>query len=164
MDDREYERLVSMKSNDLQECVDEMRKMLESAKPRMFSQVDVIINSEDLQALLDRMERAIPQEVGLAIDIVDKQNDILLQTKDRCNDYSKKTQEKVKGMLEEAAKRSMVMVGQENIVVQAESEANEIMYTANEQAQQIKRSSEAQAQDHSEGRKDPAVTCTPAHP
>ncbi len=114
-----------MKVDDL---ILQLQDIVNDAKPMPFSNGKVIVNSDDVLDILDRIQESLPAEVRQAKNIVADRKQILAEAN-----------REGENIIRAAEERRKVMLNQNELVKEAQANAREIIEDAKQKSSEIRR-------------------------
>lgn len=120
----------------IEDLIDEMYDVLDKGWKMPLSSGKVLVDSEEIRAILDDIRDVFPEEIGQAKTIVADHNQILAEAKHEADNIVHAAEERVK-----------VMVSQEEVVRQAQQKANEILAQAQAQFKEMRKASNEYVDD-----------------
>lgn len=110
----------------LHDIVDDLTHLIETAKAMPMSQT-VLVNRPDALALLDELRAAMPEQLAHADEVLAEADAVLEDARRQAED-----------IVTTARGRAIELVQQEQVVVQAESRAAEILAEADQRATELR--------------------------
>ena len=110
----------------IEQIIDEIEAYIEDCKPSAFSSSKVVVNKEELDAMLSELRHQIPDEVHQYQKVISNQEAIINNAKIQAE-----------GLVNEANRLQSQMVDEHEIMQKAYSNANKVLENANIQAQEI---------------------------
>ncbi|WP_322170016.1 ATPase [Acutalibacter caecimuris] len=114
----------------IEDLIDEMYDVLEKGFKLPLSSGKVLVDSEEIRAILDDIRDVFPQEIGQAKAIVADRGQILAEA-----------QREADSILHTAEERGKALVSQEEVVRQAQQMANEIVTQAQAKVREMRKAS-----------------------
>lgn len=111
----------------IDESLDMMDELLESAKQMPFAGKKVLVDPDKLRAIIDDMRYNMPNEIKRAKSLTDEKARIIA-------DANRKSE----ALLKTAEERAKILIANEAIVKQAREVANEILTKANNMDKEIR--------------------------
>lgn len=112
----------------IEDLIDEMYDVLDKGWKMPLSSGKVLVDSEEIRAILDDIRDVFPEEINQAKTIVADHGQIINEAK-REGD----------SILQAAEERAKALVSQEEVVLKAQQRANEILTQAQAQARETKK-------------------------
>ena len=134
-----------MNNTAVDELINTLYSMVEEAPNALFGGSRCTVDREQVLDMLDEIRGALPQDLKLAREIVEKRNDVIAAGKRESDSMKKQAEELARQMINEhdivvSARRQAA-----EIADSAESRAREIVSRAEEYARQITEKAETQA-------------------
>ncbi len=126
-------------TSEIETVIEEIEIYIDNCKPSRLSPSKVIVNREEMEDLLRKLRKAVPEEVERYRKIISNKEEIERDATMRAQDMLKKTQEKTDQL-----------VSDNEIVSRANSWANDIVQAAYEQGQQIVDQAQVEANEYKE--------------
>lgn len=126
-------------TSEIETVIEEIEIYIDNCKPSKLSPSKVIVNREEMEDLLRKLRKAVPEEVERYRKIISNKEEIERDATMRAQDMLKKTQEKTDQL-----------VSDNEIVSRANNFANDIVQAAYEQGQQLVDQAQAEANDYKE--------------
>ena len=120
----------------IEDLIDEMYDVLEKGWKMPLSSGKVLVDSEEIRAILDDIRDVFPEEFSQAKSIVADHNQILNEAKHEAD-----------GIIQAAEERAKALVSQEEVVRQAQQRANEILAQAQAQARETRKACNEYVED-----------------
>lgn len=114
----------------IEDLIDEMYDVLDKGWKMPLSSGKVLVDSEEIRAILDDIRDVFPEEINQAKTIVADHGQIINEAKREADNILRAAEERVK-----------TMVSQEEIVRQAQQKANEILSQAQAQFKEMRKAS-----------------------
>jgi len=114
----------------IEDLIDEMYDVLEKGWKMPLSSGKVLVDSEEIRAILDDIRDVFPEEIGEAKRIVADRGQIINEANHEADNIVRAAEERVK-----------TMVSQEEVVRQAQAKANEILAQAQAQFKEMRKAS-----------------------
>lgn len=112
----------------IEDLIDEMYDVLEKGWKMPLSSGKVLVDSEEIRAILDDIRDVFPEEISQAKNIVADHTQIINEAK-REGD----------SIIQAAEERAKTLVSQEEVVLKAQQRANEILAQAQAQARETRK-------------------------
>ena len=134
-----------MNNTAVDELINALYSMVDEAPNALFGGSRCTVDREQVLDMLDEIRGALPQDLKLAREIVEKRNDVIAAGKRESDSMKKQAEELARQMINEhdivvSARRQAA-----EIADSAESRAREIVSKAEEYARQITEKAETQA-------------------
>ncbi len=113
-------------SSTIENIIAELEDYIAECKPSKISRNNIIVNRDEIEALLDELKSKTPEEIRKYQKIISNKDAIL-------NDAKAKAQ----NMIDQAQVRTDQLISEHQIMQQAYAQANEIVMIATNQAQEI---------------------------
>ncbi|ANU55125.1 ATPase [Acutalibacter muris] len=120
----------------IEDLIDEMYDVLDKGWKMPLSSGKVLVDSEEIRAILDDIRDVFPEEINQAKTIVADHGQIINEAK-REGD----------SILQAAEERAKALVSQEEVVLKAQQRANEILTQAQAQARETKKACNEYVED-----------------
>lgn len=120
----------------IESLIDEMYDVLEKGWKMPLSSGKVMVDSEEVRAILDDIRDVFPEEISQAKSIVADHGQIIAEAK-----------HEAENIIHAAEERAKVLVSQEEVVRQAQVKANEILAQAQAQFKEMRRASSDYVED-----------------
>ena len=112
----------------IEDLIDEMYDVLEKGWKMPLSSGKVLVDSEEIRAILDDIRDVFPEEISQAKTIVADHGQIINEAKREGDN-----------IIAAAEERAKALVSQEEVVLKAQQRANEILAQAQAQARETKK-------------------------
>lgn len=112
----------------IEDLIDEMYDVLDKGWKMPLSSGKVLVDSEEIRAILDDIRDVFPEEISQAKSIVAEHGQIINEAKREADN-----------IISAAEERAKTLVAQQEIVHQAQQRANEMLGVAQQQARDTKR-------------------------
>lgn len=112
----------------IEDLIDEMYDVLDKGWKMPLSSGKVLVDSEEIRAILDDIRDVFPEEISQAKTIVAEHGQIINEAKREADN-----------IISAAEERAKTLVAQQEIVHQAQQRANEMLGVAQQQARDTKR-------------------------
>ncbi len=126
-------------TSEIETVIEEIEIYIDNCKPSRLSPSKVIVNREEIEDLLRKLRKAVPEEVERYRKIISNKEEIERDATMRAQDLLQKTQEKTNQL-----------VSDNEIVSRANKYANDIVETAYAQGQQIVDQAQVEANEYKE--------------
>ncbi|MGN1171739.1 MAG: vacuolar family H+-ATPase subunit H [Lachnospiraceae bacterium] len=113
-------------SSKIEQLIDEIEEYIDGCKYQALSNTKIIVNKEEIDALLRELRMKTPDEIKRYQKIISQKEAIL-------ND----AREKAEALLQETAVQTNELINEHEIMQQAYAQANEVVQMATKQAQEI---------------------------
>ena len=113
-------------SSRIEQLIDELEEYIESCKPKLFSNSEIIVNKDEIDELLRELRMKTPDEIKRYQKIISNKEAIL-------ND----ARTKAEALINEATIHTNELISEHEIMQQAYAQANEVVTQAAQQAQDI---------------------------
>lgn len=113
-------------SSKIEQLIDEIEEYIDGCKYQALSNTKIIVNKEEIDALLRELRMKTPDEIKRYQKIISQKEAIL-------ND----AREKAEALLQETAVQTNELINEHEIMQQAYAQANEVVTMATKQAQDI---------------------------
>ncbi len=110
----------------IEQIIEEIEEYIDSCKPQMFNDSNIIVNRDELEELLDELRNKTPEEIRRYQKIISNQEAILANAQQKADEIIAKAQVKTDEL-----------VSEHQIMQQAYARANEVVMLATKQAQEI---------------------------
>lgn len=120
----------------IEDLIDEMYDVLEKGWKMPLSSGKVLVDSEEIRAILDDIRDVFPEEINQAKTIVADHGQIINEAK-REGD----------SIIQAAEERAKALVSQEEVVLKAQQRANEILTQAQAQARETRKACNEYVED-----------------
>ena len=115
-----------MMTSKIEQLIDEIEDYIDSCKPALFNNNNIIVNKEEIDELLRELRMKTPDEIKRCQKIISNQEAIIEDAK-----------QKATGLINDATAKTSELVNQEAVTQQAYGQAEEIVALATKQAQEI---------------------------
>ena len=112
----------------IEDLIDEMYDVLEKGWKMPLSSGKVLVDSEEIRAILDDIRDVFPEEISQAKTIVADHTQIINEAKREGDN-----------IIQAAEERAKTLVSQEEVVLKAQQRANEILAQAQAQARETRK-------------------------
>lgn len=109
----------------IEQLINELEEYIESCKPKLWSNSEIIVNKDQIDEYLHELRRKIPEEIAWHRKIISNKEAIL-------NDARSKAQ----ALIDEATTHKNEMISEHEVIRQAYEQANGIVNLAVSQAQE----------------------------
>lgn len=113
-------------SSKIEQVIGAIEELIDECKYQAFSNTNIIVNKEEIEALLRELKMKTPEEIKRYQKIINNKDAILADAN-----------EKAKAIIEAANVHKSELVSEHQIMQQAYAQANEIVQIAQKEAQQI---------------------------
>ncbi len=113
-------------SSKIEQVIGAIEELIDDCKYQTFSNTNIIVNKEEIEALLRELKMKTPEEIKRYQKIINNKDAILADAN-----------EKAKSIIEAANVHKSELVSEHQIMQQAYAQANEIIQIAQNEAQQI---------------------------
>ena len=113
-------------SSKIEQLIDEIEEYIDSCKFQALSNTKIVVNKEEIEALLRELRMKTPDEIKRYQKIISNKEAIL-------ND----AREKAEALINEATVHTNELINEHEIMQQAYTQANEVFTLASNQAQEI---------------------------
>lgn len=113
-------------SSRIEQIIDEIETYIDSCKPRMMHNEEIIVNKDHIDDLLRELRMKTPEEIKRYQKIISNKEAIL-------EDARKKAEQ----LIQEATIHTNQLINEHEIMQQAYAQANEVVTMASKQAQEI---------------------------
>ena len=113
-------------SSKIEQVIGAIEELIDECKYQAFSNTNIVVNKEEIEALLRELKMKTPEEIKRYQKIINNKDAILADAK-----------EKAKSIIEAANVHKSELVSEHQIMQQAYAQANEIIQIAQKEAQQI---------------------------
>lgn len=120
----------------IEDLIDEMYDVLDKGWKMPLSSGKVLVDSEEIRAILDDIRDVFPEEISQAKSIVADHGQILNEARRESD-----------SIIQAAEERAKVLVSQEEVVRQAQQRANEILGQAQAQARETRKACNEYVED-----------------
>lgn len=120
----------------IEDLIDEMYDVLEKGWKMPLSSGKVLVDSEEIRAILDDIRDVFPEEISQAKTIVADHGQIINEAKREGDN-----------IIAAAEERAKALVSQEEVVLKAQQRANEILTQAQVQARETKKACNEYVED-----------------
>lgn len=120
----------------IEDLIDEMYDVLEKGWKMPLSSGKVLVDSEEIRAILDDIRDVFPQEIGEAKRIVSDHGQIINEARREAD-----------SIVQAAEERAKAMVSQEEVVLMAQQRANELLSQAQAQARETRKACNEYVED-----------------
>jgi len=120
----------------IEDLIDEMYDVLDKGWKMPLSSGKVLVDSEEIRAILDDIRDVFPEEINQAKTIVAEHSQIINEAKREADNILRAAEEQVK-----------TMVSQEEVVRQAQQKANEMLAQAQAQFKEMRKASNDYVED-----------------
>ena len=110
----------------IEDIIDELEEYIESCKPAMLSNTNIIVNKDEIDALLDELRSKTPDEIRRYQKIINNKEAILADAQKRAD-----------AIIAQAQIETDELVSEHQIMQQAYARANEVVMVATKQADEI---------------------------
>ncbi len=114
-------------SSKIEQLIDEIEEYIDGCKYQALSNTKIIVNKEEIDALLRELRMKTPDEIKRYQKIISQKEAILNDAK-----------EKAEALLQQTAVQTNELINEHEIMQQAYAQANEIVTMATKQAQEIR--------------------------
>ena len=115
-----------MMTSKIEQLIDEIEDYIDSCKPALFNNNNIIVNKEEIDELLRELRMTTPEEIKRCQKIISNQEAII---EDAIQNAT--------GLINDATAKTSELVNQEAVTQQAYGQAEEIVALATKQAQEI---------------------------
>lgn len=112
----------------LQDLINSLYEMIEDAKAIPLSSEKCIVDREKMRYLIEEIMRCLPEDIKSAQEIMDKRNHLIAEAKSQAE-----------AVLNNAENSARKMVSQQEVVIQAQRDAKEIVLNAQTKSGEIKK-------------------------
>lgn len=120
----------------IEDLIDEMYDVLEKGWKMPLSSGKVLVDSEEIRAILDDIRDVFPQEISEAKRIVSDHGQIINEARREAD-----------SIVQAAEERAKAMVSQEEVVLMAQQRANELLSQAQAQARETRKACNEYVED-----------------
>lgn len=120
----------------IEDLIDEMYDVLDKGWKMPLSNGKVLVESEEIRAILDDIRDAFPKEIGEAKAILSDSGQIIAEARREADNIVKSAEDRAK-----------VLVGQQEVVRQAQAKANEILVQAQAKFKEMRKASNEYVDD-----------------
>ena len=120
----------------IEDLIDEMYDVLDKGWKMPLSNGKVLVDSEEIRAILDDIRDVFPQEIGQAKAIVSDHGQIIAEVKREADTIIKSAEDHAKSL-----------VSQQEVVRQAQAKANEILAQAQAKFKEMRKASNEYVDD-----------------
>ncbi|MCI9256241.1 ATPase [Oscillospiraceae bacterium 42-9] len=120
----------------IEDLIDEMYDVLDKGWKMPLSNGKVLVDSEEIRAILDDIRDVFPQEIGQAKAIVSDHGQIIAEAKREADTIIKSAEDHAKSL-----------VSQQEVVRQAQAKANEILAQAQAKFKEMRKASNEYVDD-----------------
>ena len=113
-------------SSSIENIIAEMEDYIADCKGSAFSKNNIVVNRDEIEALLDELKSKTPEEIRKYQKIISNRDAILADAKAKADQ-----------LLEQAQVQTNELISEHQIMQQAYAQANEIVLIATNQAQEI---------------------------
>ena len=113
-------------SSKIEQVIGAIEELIDECKYQAFSNTNIIVNKEEIEALLRELKMKTPEEIKRYQKIINNKDAILADAN-----------EKAKAIIEAANVHKSELVSEHQIMQQAYAQANEIIQIAQKEAQQV---------------------------
>ena len=130
------DKKMSSNQATIESLIDEMYDVLERGWKMPLSSGKVMVDSEEVRAILDDIRDVFPEEIGQAKSIVADHGQIINEAKHEADN-----------IIHAAEEHAKTLVSQEEVVRQAQAKANEILAQAQAQFKEMRKASSDYVED-----------------
>lgn len=113
-------------SSNIEKMIDEIEEYINNCKPHNFSSTKIVVNRDEIDALLTELRMKTPDEIRRYQKIISNQEAIMADAK-----------AKAEAIVAQAQVKTDELVSEHQIMQQAYAQANEVVMIATKQAQEI---------------------------
>lgn len=121
----------------MEQILDEIEDSLNRCKYRAFSSTEIIVNKEDMDAMLQTLRRNFPDEVKMYQKIISNKEAILADAAARADNMKAEAEQQARDLLNQAAAEHNQMISEHEIMLRAQARADEFVNMAMNKAQGI---------------------------
>lgn len=121
---------------DIISLLDELEELIDEAGSVPFSK-KVTVNPEDIYGIINDMKDAIPQEIKDAQWVNEERDRIISEANSQATSMKEKAQEEIQRSYDEANRRLKQLVSENNITINANQQAEQILQEAKSTAKTI---------------------------
>lgn len=121
----------------MEQILDEIEDTLNRCKYRAFSSTEIIVNKEDMDAMLQTLRRNFPDEVKMYQKIISNKEAILADAAARADNMKAEAEQQARDLLNQAAAEHNQMISEHEIMLRAQARADEFVNMAMNKAQGI---------------------------
>lgn len=122
----------------IEQCVDDIINFIDSCKPKIFSQVEIIVNKDEIDDLLRTLQDAIPDDIKKYHNITKNQNEIINDARQKANQMILEAENMKKQLVNENELMHEAYIQANELIQKAEADAVDIINKAQYEANSIK--------------------------
>ena len=127
-----------MTTTQIEQCVDDIINFIDSCKPKMFSQGEIIVNKDEIDDLLRTLQDAIPDDIKKYHNITKNQNEIINDARQKANQMILEAENMKKQLVNENELMHEAYIQANELIQRAEADAGDIINKAQYEANSIK--------------------------
>lgn len=118
--------MAAKNSSPIEDTINEIQDYIDSCKPSAFSSTKIVVNRDEIEALIEELKAKTPEEIKRYRKIISNKEAILADA-----------QAKADSIVAQAKIQTNELVSEHQIMQQAYAQANEVVDTATKQAQDM---------------------------